>query len=166
VVRFFGLAVSGRNIVVRFLLAFLFSMFAFVAFVVLPSRIANLASAFFPLTAGTIGATVASSLIAPSEPTLGLLIVLLMFAGVFLRGTNLYGPLLILNGLVYVVLVYTFFRGGLLDLSALGDVFGAQATRITVTADTRVLMTVLLIGPALTILKGLLLMRRGPKTDS
>jgi membrane-bound ClpP family serine protease len=103
--------------------------------------------------------------VSPTAPTLGLFIVLLVFTGVLLRGTSVYGLLLILNGVAFLPYVYSLFQGGVIRVGAMGDAFGATNANLRLSIDVTLIMVAFMVAPALTIFKGFVLMRNPSKEE-
>lgn len=155
--KILGLELSGSAIVLRFFEAALFSMLAFALLFYVPTVIPPNLSGFVNLSGKKIGTSVLSKIIQPTEPSLGLVIVLLVFAGVLARGTNVYGYLVALNGVSFWVYVYSFFQGGVVKVVAVGTAFGASNATLNMSLDATLLMFAFMVPPALTVVKGLLL---------
>lgn len=156
-----GLMLKGS--ILKLFEAIAASMVAFIllfyAPTVLPSRI----SGFVTVTAGALGSQLLSKLIQPTAPTLGLFIVVLVFAGVLSRGSGAYGLMVVLNGLAFLLYVYSLFQGGVVQVEATGDAFGSTQATLDLTISVTLMMLVFMIPPALTVVKGMLLMRKSPE---
>ena len=160
--RIMELDLSGRRLVLRVIASVTFSALTFallfspIFFWVLPSG----ASAFLLTTRGGLGSKLLSSLISPEAPTLGLFIVMLVFAWVLLRGTKVEGLLTILNGLAFAAYVYALFQGGTIQLEAVGKAFGTSDATLNLSLDATTVMLAFLVPPFLTIARGVALIVR------
>jgi hypothetical protein len=159
-----GLQISGRGIVLRLLQAVLASMAAFIVLFYLPTVLPSELSGFL-VTNGGLGSQVLHSLISPTAPTLGLFIVILVFTGALLRGSSAYGLLLVLNGLAFVLYVYSLFQGGVIRIQATGNAFGSSNASVSLSLDLTLIMLAFMIPPALTVVKGVILMRSSVKEE-
>jgi glucan phosphoethanolaminetransferase (alkaline phosphatase superfamily) len=163
--RILGIDLTGKAIVLRVIEAIFFSMLAFAFFFYVPTVLPSSVSGFVTVTGGGLGSHVLSNLIAPTAPTLGLFIVLVVFAGVVLRGSRVYGPLLVLNGFAFALYVYSIFQGGVIRVQAMGDAFGATNASLSLSLDVTWIMVAFMVPPALAILKGVILIRRPSKRE-
>ncbi len=153
--RLLDLKLTGAKLALRLALAILLGGLAFVLFYFLPASASSLLGNSLS-TAGIPGASgVVSSLINPSLPLIGLAAALFVFLGVLLRGTRIYGPIVIVTGLVFAAYVYTAFQGGTISLTLPPGLQGNASGTIAINAST--LMYLFLLGPVLTILKGVVL---------
>jgi hypothetical protein len=159
--RFMGLELSVVAILTRVVEAVVFSMLAFVLLFYIPAIVPTGLSGFVNVSGKGIGSSVLSKIIQPTAPSLGLFIVLLVFGATLARGTAVYGPLLVLNGIAFLVYVYSFFQGGVVRVTALGTAFGATGSTLSISLDAWALMAAFMLPPVLTIVKGLLLSRGG-----
>jgi len=158
-VRMMGLRITGKRLIARLILATVISSIAFFLLFYLPQNITTFASGTILVTRSSIGSQVLSSLVSPTQPTLGVFIAMLVFAGVLLRGSRVFGPILIQNGLAFLLYVYSFFQGGIFHFSATGSVFGVAEASLQLSADLTFLMALFLVPTALTIVKGVLVTR-------
>jgi hypothetical protein len=154
-----GLHVSKRVVAFRFVLALALAILTFVFLIYIPANLPAIASGTFRVTESPFGSEVLRTLVAPTQPTLGLFIVMLVFAGVFFRGTKVYGPILIQNGLAFMLYVYSIFQGGVVHLEVFGSAFGASEAELELSLSVSPLMLLFLIPAALTIMKGILVTR-------
>jgi hypothetical protein len=157
--RILGLELSGRQIVLRVIEAVVLSMLMFVLFFYLPTALPSEISGFVSVTSGGLGSALLSKLIEPTAPTLGLFIVLLVFAAALVRGTRVYGLLLVFNGLAFVIYVYSLFQGGVVQVQAMGNAFGASGASLGLSLNLNLIMLAFLVPPTLTVVKGFILMR-------
>lgn len=157
--RVLGLQMSGAQLVLRVIEAVVSSMLAFALLFYMPTVLPSRVSGFVSVTAGGIGSALLSGLISPTAPTLGLFIVLFVFAAALLRGSGAYGWLLVLNGVAFSLYVYSLFQGGVVQVRAMGDAFGASDATLALSLNFSLLMAVFLVPPILTVVKGLLLIR-------
>ncbi len=109
-------------------------------------------SSFAPQTYQGPIAAAASSLINPILPTIGLLIVALIFLASLLRGTKIYGILLMILGLTLASYVFVAFQGGTVSVTVPRGVIQNVAANVTVQLTS--LMLLLMIPSLLTIVKG------------
>jgi hypothetical protein len=150
---------------VRLVSAIVFSALTFFVFTYIPANLTSLASGIFPSSGQPVVKQTLSSLVDPSKPTLGLFLVILVFAGVLLRGTPQYGLMLSLNGLGFALYVYYFFSGGVLDLRATGAALGVSNVAISLLVNASTLMYLLLIPPLLTFAKGMMMLARSASAE-
>jgi hypothetical protein len=156
---------TGRELMVRIASAIVFSGVTFFIFTYIPANLSWLAGGIFPSSGQPVVKQTLSSLVDPSKPTLGLFLVMLVFAGVLLRGTPQYGLMLSLNGLGFALYVYYFFSGGVLDLRATGSALGVSNVAISLLVNASTLMYLLLIPPLLTFAKGMMMLARGASAE-
>lgn len=152
--RLLDLEMSGGKVALRLVLAAVFGGLAFIVFYYIPSAL----GAFLAQAAGSGGSSasnIASALINPQLPTLGLAIAVLVFLGVMLMGTKAYGPALIVIGLAFVAYVYTVFQGGIINLTVPKGVQYSASGNVAI--DVALLMYLFMLGPILTILKGVVI---------
>lgn len=159
-----GLAWKGS--IFRLAEAIIASMVAFVLLFYIPTILPSRISGFVTVSAGGLGSQLLSKLIQPTAPTLGLFIVVLVFAGVITRGSGAYGLMVLLNGLAYLLYVYSLFQGGVVQAQATGEAFGSTQATLNLSIGLNLMMLAFMVPPALTVVKGLVLMRTPPKRDS
>jgi hypothetical protein len=153
--RFLGLNVTGAGLLLRFIEATALSILTFALLIYLPANLLSITSGTLLVTVSAIRSQALASLISPAQPTLGLFLVMLVFVACVFRGTRVYGPLLIQNGLAFSVYVYSLFQGGQIHLAAIGNVFGATGASLELVVDATILMVLFEVAPLLTILKGI-----------
>ncbi|MDE1858606.1 MAG: hypothetical protein KGI26_06050 [Thaumarchaeota archaeon] len=153
--RLLGLELSGGRLALRAVLAAVFGGLAFIVFYLVPAALGGLISQSAGSAGGTYAASVAGALVSPALPIVGLGVAALVFLGVLLRGTKVYGPILVVLGVVLLVYVYTAFQGGTVNLAIPK---GAQYSATgSVAIDLAPLMYLLMLAPALTLLKGVVI---------
>jgi hypothetical protein len=133
------------------MLSLLAAALAFAAFYLLPSLLSSLLSLAIPPEAAS---EVASSLIYPVLPFVGLLIAVLVFLVILTRGTKIYGPVLILYGFSSIAYIYLALHAGTIQLAIPASTFAETSANVTV--NLTALLLILLVTPILTVLKGLL----------
>ena len=152
---------TGGAFLTRIAIAVAFSALTFFIFTYVPANLSSLAGGIFPSSGQPVVKQTLSSLVDPSKPTLGLFLVMMVFAGVLLRGTPEYGLMLALNGLGFALYVYYFFSGGVLDLTATGTALGVGNVAISLVVNASTLMYLFLVPPLLAFAKGRMMLAQG-----
>ncbi|MDG6988623.1 MAG: hypothetical protein JRN21_04780 [Nitrososphaerota archaeon] len=157
--RLLGAEVTSGQLAVRAVLAVVFGGLAFLVFYYLPVSAAGLVKQ----VAGPANASVASvvnGLVSPDLPAIGAAVAALVFLGVFLRGTKAYGPILIAAGAAFLAYFYVALQGGTITLALPQGIQYSASGNISIgVAD---LMYLLMVAPALTIVKGAVLTATKP----
>ena len=153
--RLLDIEVSGASLALRVVLGVVFGGISFVVFYYLPANLGNFLSSALPAASRAAAAGVASALINPSLPLIGLAAAALVFLGFLLRGTKAYGLILVLNGIVFLAYVYTAFQGGTITLNLPAGLPSSASGNISLNASN--LMLLFLLAPLLTVVKGIVL---------
>lgn len=158
-----GLQISGVRLALRVVLAVVIGGLAFVLFYYVPSHLLDLIDRFLPPGSQSVVSGIVSNLISPTLPTIGLALSAFVFLGIILRGTKVYGPILVLNGLSFLAYIYTALHGGTVGLTLPSDLL--QGVSGGVTVDLSTLMLIMLLPSLLTIVKGAVLTVSRPRTE-
>lgn len=116
---------------------------------------ANLGSYLKQLAGASAAESVVNALISPDLAMIGLAAAALVFLGVFLRGTKAYGPILVVSGLVFLAYVYVAFQGGTIGLTVPQGIQYSPTGSVSIGVSG--LMYLSMLGPLLTVVKGLVL---------
>ena len=157
--RLLGVEVTSQQLAARGVLAVAFGGVAFILFYYLPVSAASLVSQ----VAGPAGAPLApvvSGLVSPDLPAIGAAVAALVFLGVFLRGTRAYGPILMAVGVAFLAYFYVALHGGTVTLAIPQGVGYSASGDVSIgVAD---LLYLLMVAPALTVVKGAVLTATRP----
>lgn len=157
--RLLGVEVTSQQLAVRGVLAVAFGGVAFLLFYYLPVSAASLVSQI----AGPAGAPLApvvSGLVSPDLPAIGAAVAALVFLGVFLRGTKAYGPIVMAVGVAFLAYFYVALHGGTVTLAIPQGVGYSASGDVSIgVAD---LLYLLMVAPALTVVKGAVLTATRP----
>jgi hypothetical protein len=163
--RILDLDLKTGSMVIRLALVALFGSLTFIVFYYLPTNILNFIKGALPSGSSAAAASgIVSSLIPSSLPYIGLGLTALVFLGVVLRGTKVYGVIQILCGAGFAAYVYVALQGGVVKLTIPPGL--AQGTTGSLNLDLSLLMLLMLIPPILTIVKGALLILLHPAKQS
>ncbi|MDE1858223.1 MAG: hypothetical protein KGI26_04040 [Thaumarchaeota archaeon] len=153
--RLLGVEMSGGKLALRVVLAVVFGSLAALFLAYLPSA----AGSFAKQAAGTANAaaveSIVNALINPSLPAVGAVVAALVFLGFLLRGTKVYGPILMVLGLALLAYVYLAFQGGTIGLTIPQGLQYAASGSVSIGVST--LMLLFMVAPLLTLVKGLVL---------
>lgn len=161
--RLLGLDVSGASLALRVVLGIVFGGLALGLLYYIPANLGSMLSSYLPASTKAVATGVVSSLLSPSLPLIGLVAATLVFLGVLLRGTRVYGVILLANGLVFVAYVYTLFQGGTITLSLPSGLPSSLSGSLSLNVGS--LMLIFLIAPILTVVKGIVLTVTKPAPD-
>jgi hypothetical protein len=148
---------SGGALALRIVIGALAASMVFVVFYLVPSLIGSLASGIS--TGGGTGVSIqgmVDSLFPSTLPLIGILLTILTFVGVVVRGSRPYGAILILNGILFAAYFYILFQGGTISLTLPGGLPASASG--TVSLGVSALMWIILVAPLLTIVKGLVIL--------
>jgi hypothetical protein len=154
-VRLLGLELSSGRLALRAVLAVVVALVAFAFFYLIPAMIPGIAKQLAGSANSSAVSGIVNSLVNPELPAIGLAVTALMFLGVFLRGTKVYGPVLIVLGLALAAYVFAFFQGGTINLAipSISQYMASGSVAISLAG----LMYLFMLGPLLTVLKGVVL---------
>ncbi|MCX8181698.1 MAG: hypothetical protein N3D12_01125 [Candidatus Methanomethyliaceae archaeon] len=153
--RLFDLEIGTGWLVVRVVGGALLSAAAFLILSYLPSHITEFASKYIPAEVSSVVVPIISSFVHPSLPALGAILAVFVFIEVLFRKTKVYGPTLILAGLVSVLYIYFAFHGGVITLSIpKGYTMGVQ---VNAYFDFTLIMVLAILPALLTVLKGIVI---------
>jgi len=125
-------------------------------FYYVPANLAGLVSRFLPSGSTTAVSSVASALVGPILPVIGLALTVLVFLATVLRGSSPYGMILVITGLLFVDYTYIIMQGGTIGIDLPGGL--PQGASGNISIDAGLLMLILLIPSLLTVVKGVLLL--------
>jgi hypothetical protein len=146
---------TGGRLAVRVVLAAVFGGVAAALLYYVPASLGGVAEQLAGGANASAVQSIVGALVSPSLPLIGLAAAALVFVGVLLRGTRGYGPVLVVLGAVLVAYVYTAFQGGTINISIpQGVQYGASGT---VSISLAALMYLAMVGPLLTVVKGVVL---------
>ena len=151
-----GLQLSSASLAIRAISGAVFAALIFLVFSYLPANAPALVSGSLPSSSATAASSVTSALIGSTLPIIGLVLAILVFTGMIVRGSRVYGMVLILIGLLFAAYTYTIFRGGSIGITLPSNLpLGASGN---LAIDASLLMFVLLVPSLLTVAKGVLLL--------
>ena len=153
--KLLDLEVSRGSLTLRAVLGAVFGGLSFAVFYYVPANLGSLISPAVPASSASSASSLISSLVSPSLLLIGLAAALLVFLGFFLRGTKAYGPILVVNGLIFLAYVYAAFQGGTITLTLPAGLPSTASG--TLSLDVSNLMLLLLLAPILTVVKGIVL---------
>jgi hypothetical protein len=151
-----GLELSSASLAIRVILGVVLAALTFLVFYYVPANLASIVSGHVPSNSAASASSVTSSLIGSTLPIIGLVLSVLVFLDVVLRGSSAYGVTLILTGLLFAAYTYTALHGGTIGITLPGNL--TQGATGDITIDVGLLMLVLLIPSLLTVVKGVLLL--------
>lgn len=157
--RILGLQLSAGALALRVVLGAITALVTFVVFYYVPANLPSFASGILGSASSTAGGVVSGflkSLINPDLPTVGLLLTLAVFVGVLIRGTRVYGAVVLANGVLFAAYVYLAFQGGTVSITLPSGLPSSAAGTIVIGAST--LMYVFLLAPILAMVKGALIL--------
>jgi hypothetical protein len=153
--RLLDIEVSGGRMAIRLVTGIIGAVIAFVVLYFIPTSAASLVSGSVPASFAAGINSLISSLVNPVMPPVGLVIAVLVFLGALLRGTKIYGPIVILLGILYLAYIYLFFGGGNLNVQIPQGI--AQGVSGSLVLQVSLLMSLFMIPAILTIVKGVVL---------
>jgi len=128
----------------------------FLVFYYVPANLASLVSGHLPSSIAPAASNLASALVGSTLPTIGLVLTVLVFLGIVLRGSRPYGMILILTGLLFAAYTYVIMQGGTIGIKLTGNLPHGASGNFTI--DVSLLMLVLLVPSLITVVKGALLL--------
>ena len=153
--RILDLELSGGKLALRVVLAAVFAVLAALLFYYVPASIGSFAKSLGGASNASTVESVVNSLVSPNLPMIGLAAAAMVFVGVLLRGSRVYGPILVVTGAVFLAYVYVAFQGGTISL----DIPQGQQLSLagSVSIGLSGLMFLFMLAPLLTIVKGVVL---------
>jgi len=151
-----GLQLSSASLTIRVVSGAVLSALTFVVFYYVPANLASLVSGHLPSSIAPAASNLASALVGSTLPVIGLVLTVLVFLGIVLRGSRPYGMILILTGLLFAAYTYVVMQGGTIGITLSGSLPHGASGNIAI--DVSLLMLLLLIPSLLTIFKGALLL--------
>lgn len=147
--------VSGGGLAIRLVTGIVGAIIAFILLFFIPTSAASLVSGSVPASFASGINSLISSLVNPVMPPLGLLVAVLVFLSALLRGTKIYGLIVILLGIFYLAYIYLFFHGGTINIQVPQGI--AQGVSGSIVVELNLLMLLFMIPSILTIIKGIVL---------
>ena len=168
--RILGLEITGGRLAMRMLLGGLLAFFTFVILYLLPLDIVELAIGAVPAQMEAQIAPILASLIHPALPPLGLALTPVVFLLIVLRGSKIYGSLVVLEGALSFTYVFFAFQGGIFSVnipsSLLSSISGLPAgvsISIVLQSNLVLLMVLFLLPSVLIAVKGIgLILKKQP----
>lgn len=160
-VKLLGLELSGGAFGLRLAAAIILGSVEAFLFYYLPTNVGSLASGYLPSSYSSQINSVISGVVSPLLPILGLVIAVLGFLGILLKGTKIYGLIIALIGATFAGYTYLFFQGGTIRLNMPPGLVQNVTGQISLELD--LVMLLLIVPSLLTIVKGgvLLMQSRG-----
>ena len=154
--RVMGLQLSSVSLAIRVVSGAVLSGLTFAVFYYVPANLASLVSGHLPSSIAPAASSLASAVAGSVLPTIGLVLTVLVFLGVVLRGSRPYGMVLFVTGLLFADYTYIIIQGGTIRITLPGNLPHGASGNFTI--DVSLLMLVLLIPSLLTVVKGALLL--------
>ena len=151
-VKFFDLDLSPRSICVRVASAIIFASLEGFLFYYLPTHLASLLSLYLPRNSSSNIQSMIAALVSPALPLTGIAISLIAFFGILLRGSKIYGIILVVDGILFSFYTYLFFQGGTMLVKIPSGL--VQGISGSVAMDLTLVMWLLILPSLLTIVKG------------
>jgi len=151
-----GLQLSSAALAIRVVSGAVLAGLTFLVFYYVPANLSSLLSPYLPSSYAAAVSSVAAALIGSTLPILGLVLTVLVFLEVVLRGSRPYGIILILTGLLFAAYTYTIMQGGTIAIKLSGNL--PQGASGNIDVGVSLMMLVLLIPSLLTVVKGALLL--------
>jgi len=150
-----GLQLSSASLAIRLISGAGLAAFVFLAFYYLPANLSALVSgSLTPSSASAVSSVVAS--LVGSTPIIGLVLAVLVFLGAVLRGSKVYGVVLIVLGMLFATYTYLLLHGGSIGGKLPSNLSSGASGNFAI--DAGLLMVVLLVPSLLTVVKGTLLL--------
>ena len=142
------------SLIFRFIAGTIVSFFVFLVFYAIPSYLPELVSLAMPSQAEALKGIV-SALVSPALPFIGLFLTVAVFLEIFLKDTEVYGPLLMLSGSGFIAYILVAMHGGIIQMVVPSNLLMGISLNLAV--GLTFLMLIMLLPSALTVLKGLIL---------
>jgi hypothetical protein len=136
-VTLFDLELSRGKLALRIFTAFLFAGLTLFLFYYLPLHISAIASHFVPNMYLPAVNSFASAFASTSLPELGVLLAILVFVETILKGTWVYGALLIVVGSFWILYDLTLYRDGVLFSIAPSTLTLSSGEQLILTSSTQ-----------------------------
>jgi hypothetical protein len=149
------LELSSASLALRVISGAALAALVFFAFYYLPANLSALVSGSLTPSNAAAVSSVATALIG-STPIIGLVLAVLVFLGAILRGSKVYGAVLIVIGILFATYTYLLLHGGSIGGALPSNLSSGASGNFVI--DVTLLMVVLLIPSILTVVKGTLLL--------
>lgn len=175
--KLLDLEIGTASLVIRIMLGLICAGIVFFIFYYLPVNLktildfvlSTVVPSYGNIPARIIG-DVMGALVSPLLPYLGVVLIVVTFLEILMRGTKIYGPILIASGAFWLVVLYIVFEGGnivfTLDqnlFSGISETLTSFALRISIGLTP--IMLIFMLPSMFTMVKGVVLVmgRRAPK---
>jgi hypothetical protein len=148
------LELSSASLALRVISGAALAALVFVVFYYLPANLSALVSGSLSATSSAAVSSVATAIVG-STPIIGLVLAALVFLGAVLRGSKVYGVVLIVIGILFATYTYLLLHGGSIGGTLPSNLSSGASGNFAI--DVSLLMVVLLAPSILTVLKGTLL---------
>jgi hypothetical protein len=148
------LQLSAASLALRVISGAALAALVFLAFYYLPANLSALVSGSLTPSSAAAVSSVATAIVG-STPIIGLVLAVLVFLGALLRGSKVYGVVLIVIGMLFATYTYLLLHGGLIGGTLPSDLSLGASGNFAI--DVSLLMVVLLVPSILTVVKGTLL---------
>jgi hypothetical protein len=149
------LQLSSASLALRVISGAALAALVFLVFYYLPANFSALVSGSLTPSSAAAVSSVAAAIIG-STPIIGLVLAVLVFLGAVLRGSSVYGAILILIGVLFAAYTYLLLHGGSIGGTLPSNLSLGASGNFAI--DVSLLMVVLLIPSLLTVVKGALLL--------
>jgi hypothetical protein len=149
------LQLSSASLALRVISGAALAALVFLAFYYLPANLSALVSGSLTPSNAAAVSSVAAALVG-STPIIGLVLAALVFLGAVLRGSKVYGAVLIVIGMLFATYTYLLLHGGVIGGTLPSNLSSGASGNFAI--DVGLLMVVLLVPSLLTIVKGTLLL--------
>lgn len=151
---------SAASLAVRAVFGAVLGAIAFLFLYYLPVNFVVLASDVLRIEIPPNAAGLLTSLVDPTLPIVGLVLVPVIFLCAVFRGTKAYGPLTIVLSLLFAAYIFLLFHGGALQIDISEEMFGGEmpvGLSISIRLEMALLMLLFLVPTFLGVIKGVLL---------
>jgi hypothetical protein len=149
------LELSSASLALRVISGAALAALVFLAFYYFPANLSALVSGSLTPSNAAAVSSVATALVG-STPIIGLVLAALVFLGAVLRGSKVYGAVLIVIGILFATYTYLLLHGGSIGGTLPSNLSSGASGNFVI--DVTLLMVVLLIPSILTVVKGTLLL--------
>lgn len=149
------LQLSSASLALRVISGAALAALVFLAFYYLPANLSALVSGSLTPSNAAAVSSVATALVG-STPIIGLVLAALVFLGAVLRGSKVYGAVLIVIGILFATYTYLLLHGGSIGGTIPSNLSSGASGNFVI--DVTLLMVLLLVPSILTVVKGTLLL--------
>ncbi|HZW55543.1 MAG TPA: hypothetical protein VFF30_04575 [Nitrososphaerales archaeon] len=162
--EFMGLEISGASLALRMVLASLSAAASFAIYYYVPANIGNLVSSYIPSTVASGVSGILAGFVSPFLLIIGLLIAVFSFLSILLKGTKIYGVVVMMTGALFAIYTYLVFQGGSISVnipqsSLIQNVSGSIQVQLSL------LMLLFILPSLLTVVKGGLILASANRED-